>query len=56
MTEKKVPHEKKRIKERRPPLPMTIGDILGEAIEKDRAEKARRAELDSMGFRPLKGA
>lgn len=41
---------------RRPPhepKPWTFGTIFGEAIRKAQADKARRAELNEMGFRPL---
>lgn len=45
--------DKPRKKPRGEPRPLTLGDIFGEAIKKDRAEKARRAELEAMGFKPL---
>lgn len=31
--------------------PLTLGDLFGEQIARERAEKARRAELDAMGFK-----
>lgn len=42
--------------ERRPVPPMTFGHVLGEAWEQKKAEDRRRAELNDMGFKPLKGA
>lgn len=45
--------DKPRKKSRGEPPPLTFGDLFGEAIKKDREEKARRAELDAMGFKPL---
>ncbi len=36
--------------------PLTIGHILRADWEKKKAERARRAELAEMGFKPLEGA
>ena len=47
---------KKQRPPRRAPRSLTFGDVLGEAVAQDRAEKARRKELEVMGFKPLKGA
>lgn len=33
--------------------PATLGDVLGEALRAEQARKARRAELDAAGFKPL---
>lgn len=41
---------------RRDPRPITLGDVLGEQIRQVQAERARRAELDAAGFKPLTGA
>lgn len=35
------------------PKVITLGDVFGEAIAKDREEARRRAELDDMGFRAI---
>lgn len=34
----------------------TLGSLLGAAVRADQAAKARRAELNDMGFKPLGGA
>jgi hypothetical protein len=51
-----VKKNKKPHRPRREPPRLTLGDVFGEAIAKDRAEKERRRELEDMGFRPIKGA
>lgn len=41
---------------RREPAPLTLGLLLGDQIRAVQSERTRRAELEDMGFRPLKGA
>lgn len=55
---KKLPWTKPTIKPKPEPKstwrnarPTTFGDVLGEAISRDRAEKDRVAELERMGFK-----
>ncbi len=38
---------------RRPATALTLGDLLGAQIRGVQAQRARRAELDDMGFRPV---
>ena len=41
---------------RQPPRGITLGDVLGAQIRQVQTDRARRAELDDMGFKPLGGA
>ncbi len=41
---------------RREPRPLTLGDLLGAQVRGVQAQRARRAELDDMGFKPLGAA
>lgn len=47
--------DRKAQRPRRDPAPLKIGDVLGEQIKKVQDERARRKELEAMGFKPLKG-
>ncbi len=38
------------------PRELTIGDVLGAQLRQAQAERARRAELDDAGFKPIAGA
>lgn len=39
---------------RPPPKPMTLGDVFGADIKRVQDQRARRAQLNDMGFVPLK--
>jgi hypothetical protein len=54
-----VIREERRAKPARAPREATnwtLGSLLGAAVRADQAAKARRAELNDMGFKPLGGA